>query len=196
MHTVDVPAARRLRSVSAESTLPLTRRGEPKATSVDVSMRSSEGARRKNSSSFGLAPGQPPSMKSTPNQSSCSAMRSLSSTVREMPSSWLPSRSVVSKISTCSSDMFVPVFVAIDLAVHRLEVRSLNGSGDGAAVSDHAVVDRVDRHDFGRGAGQERFVGRIEIGPQDVADLDLVTEVAGDSEHRRLGDAFERAGAN
>ena len=96
MHTVDVPAASRLRSVSSESTFPLTRRVEPNATSVDVSSDSSDGARAKNSSSLGLAPGQPASMKSTPSQSSCSAMRSLSSTVSEMPSSWLPSRSVVS----------------------------------------------------------------------------------------------------
>jgi hypothetical protein len=66
-----------------------------KATSVLVSSWSSC-ARRKISSSFGLAPGQPASMKSTPSQSSCSAMRSLSSTVSEIPSSWLPSRSVVS----------------------------------------------------------------------------------------------------
>jgi hypothetical protein len=51
-----------LRSVGSSSTLPFTRRVDPKATIVDVSSRSSVRARRKNSSSFGLAPGQPPSM--------------------------------------------------------------------------------------------------------------------------------------
>ncbi len=58
------------------------------------------GARAKNSASFGLAPGQPPSMKVTPRWSSCSATRSLSSTVSERPSCWEPSRRVVSKTST------------------------------------------------------------------------------------------------
>ncbi len=53
---------------------------------------SSVRARRKNSMSFGLAPGQPPSIHMRPSRSSCSAMRSLSSTVTEMPSSWQPSR--------------------------------------------------------------------------------------------------------
>ena len=62
MQTADVPASTRLRSVGSSSTLPLTRRVEPKATNVDVVRRSSVAARRKNSSSLGLAPGQPPSM--------------------------------------------------------------------------------------------------------------------------------------
>ena len=59
-------------------------------------------ARAKNSTSLGLAPGQPPSMKVTPRWSSCSATRSLSSTVSERPSCWLPSRRMVSKMSTDS----------------------------------------------------------------------------------------------
>ena len=59
-------------------------------------------ARAKNSMSLGLAPGQPPSMKVTPRWSSCSATRSLSATVRERPSCWLPSRRMVSKMSTDS----------------------------------------------------------------------------------------------
>ena len=69
---------------------------DPKATIVERSSRSSRPTRSKNSMSLGLAPGQPPSMKWTPSSSSSSAMRSLSSTVREMPSSWAPSRRVVS----------------------------------------------------------------------------------------------------
>ena len=96
MQTVEVFASTRWRSVSSESTLPLTRRVMPNATSLLVSSCSSAGARLKSSSSFGFEPGQPASMYSTPSQSSCSAIRSLSSTVREMPSSCAPSRSVVS----------------------------------------------------------------------------------------------------
>ena len=53
-------------------------------------------ARRKNSASFGFEPGQPPSMKATPSSSSLLAIRILSSHEREIPSRWVPSRSVVS----------------------------------------------------------------------------------------------------
>ncbi len=53
-------------------------------------------ARSKNSASFGFDPGQPPSMKATPNRSSRDAMRSLSSQESEMPSRWVPSLRVVS----------------------------------------------------------------------------------------------------
>ena len=62
MHTAEVPAPIRLRNVSSVSTLPSGRRVEPNATIVAVLSDSSPGSRRKNSSSFGLAPGQPPSM--------------------------------------------------------------------------------------------------------------------------------------
>ena len=41
MHTADVPASMRLRSVASSSTLPRGRRVEPKATSVLVASRSS-----------------------------------------------------------------------------------------------------------------------------------------------------------
>src|SRR5580704_2653980 len=41
-------------------------------------------------------------MKATPRWSSCSATRSLSSTVSDSPSCWDPSRRVVSKMSTAS----------------------------------------------------------------------------------------------
>ena len=63
MQACDVPASTRLRKVSSLSTLPFTRRVEPKATNVLVdSVSSPLAARRKNSLSLGLAPGQPPSM--------------------------------------------------------------------------------------------------------------------------------------
>ena len=89
-----------LQGLTSSSTLPRGRRVEPNATNVDVVRSSSVSALRKNSMSLGLAPGQPPSMKSTPRWSSCSAICSLSSTVADTPSTCRPSRSVVSKIST------------------------------------------------------------------------------------------------
>src|SRR4051795_11317198 len=128
-------------------------------------------------------------------------MRSLSSTVRLMPSSWLPSRSVVSKTSTDSgsrtptplSDMFDPVLVLIDLAAHRREVRLLDRLGHRARLTDHAVVDLPDGNDLGGGASEERLVAHVEVAAQDVADLDAVAEVARDRDHRVPSDAFEGA---
>src|SRR4051812_1008478 len=110
-------------------------------------------------------------------------MRSLSSTVSEMPSSWLPSRRVVSKISTDAGrgrtpgapvdtrsfvDMVQPFLVAVDLAPHRGEERLLDLAGDGPGLADLAVVDRADRHDLRGRAGQERLVAGVEVAPQDV----------------------------
>src|SRR5690606_13455643 len=53
-------------------------------------------ARAKNSVSFGIAPGQPPSMNPTPRSSSSRATANLSAMEYEIPSRWAPSRSVVS----------------------------------------------------------------------------------------------------
>src|SRR5688572_17197563 len=165
MQTIEVSASIRWRKVSSLSTLPSLRRVDPKATSVLVSSCSSVFALRKNSSSFGLAPGQPPSMKCTPSQSSCSAMRSLSSTVREIPSSWLPSRRVVSKISTASGrpartgssmHVLVPVLVLVDLAPHGLEEHVLDLAGQRPGLAELTLVDRADGHHLGGGAGEER----------------------------------------
>src|SRR5688500_12323461 len=120
-------------------------------------------------------------------------MRSLSSTVSEMPSSWLPSRRVVSKISTDSGSscgrpatspspmhVLVPVLVLVDLAPHGLEVDVLDLAGEGTGIAELAVVDRADGHHLGCGSGQERFVGGVEVRAQDVAHLALDTEVTGD----------------
>src|SRR5688572_4169009 len=114
-------------------------------------------------------------------------MRSLSSTVSEMPSSWLPSRSVVSKISIASAavtagsvDMLQPVLVAVDLALHGGEVDLLDLAGHRPRLAQLAVVDRADGHDLGCRPRQEGLVGGVEVGAQDVADLALVAQVAGD----------------
>ena len=102
MQATGAPASIRLASTASSSGLTPARRVEPNATSVAVPSVSSFLARAKNSTSLGLAPGHPPSMKVTPRWSSCSATRSLSSTVSESPSCWLPSRRMVSKMSTAS----------------------------------------------------------------------------------------------
>src|SRR4051812_33269050 len=110
-------------------------------------------------------------MNCTPRKSSCSAMRSLSSTVRLMPSSCDPSRRVVSKISTwrrASSDMFVPVLVLVDLAAHGVVEDLLDATGDGTGLADLAIVDRCDRNDLRRRAGQEALVRRVEVRAHEV----------------------------
>ena len=43
------------------------------------------------------------------------------------------------------------------------EVGLLDLAGDLARIADLAVVDRADRHDLGRGAGEERLVGEVEV---------------------------------
>ena len=57
MQAMGAPACTSASRVGSTSTLPAGRRVDPKATSSAVSKRSSVRARRKNSSSFGLACG-------------------------------------------------------------------------------------------------------------------------------------------
>src|SRR4051812_36242158 len=113
----------------------------------------------------------------TPRWSSCSAMRSLSSTVRLMPSSCEPSRSVVSKTSTnrrvscscdLSADMFVPVLVLVDLAAHGVGEDLLDLASDRAGIADLAIVDGADRHDLGGGPREEALVRRVQVAPHEV----------------------------
>src|SRR5262245_48254671 len=106
-------------------------------------------------------------------------MRSLSSTVTDTPSSWVPSRRVVSKISTASgrarragtavsADMLDPVLVAVDLAPGRLAVHLLDGLGHRPRARDGTVVHRVDRCDLGGGAAQEHLLGHVEVASGEV----------------------------
>ena len=127
MQTASVPAFTRFASTSSSSARTPGRLVEPNATSVAVDRRSSSGARAKNSSSFGFAPGQPPSIYATPRWSSCSATRSLSSTVSDRPSCCEPSRSVVSKMST---DSVPPTFRS-----RRACASTVTGRWPGAAPS-------------------------------------------------------------
>src|SRR5688572_19861973 len=103
-------------------------------------------------------------------------------------------------MSTCATgtslsgiDVLVPVLVAVDLAAHRGEEHFLDLAGDGSWVTDLAIVDGPDGHDLGGGAREEGFVGRVEVGAEDVAGRALDPEVAGDRHHRVLGDALEGA---
>ena len=81
--------------LASSSGVPPTRQVEPNAA-MSACSHFIAFARSKNSTSFGLDPGQPPSMKATPSSSSRFAIRILSSQEREIPSRWVPSRSVVS----------------------------------------------------------------------------------------------------
>ena len=89
--------------------------------------------------------------------------------------------------------MLEPVLVALDLAAHGGEVGLLELAGDLARVADLAVVDRADRHDLGRGAGEERLVGEVEVVAEELLLAHLVPEVARDRHDRVARDARERA---
>jgi hypothetical protein len=94
VHTL-VPASTSFCSWGSSAAATFARRVLPKAVMralVQVISR----ARSKNSTSFGLLPGQPPSMNETPNASRRSAILILSSHDRLMPSPCVPSRRVVS----------------------------------------------------------------------------------------------------
>ena len=68
---------------------------EPKATTV-ACFKGVSLIIRKNSMSFGLAPGHPPSMNCTPSSSNRWATMTLSSAEKLTSSAWAPSRKVVS----------------------------------------------------------------------------------------------------
>src|SRR5689334_17236045 len=115
-------------------------------------------------------------------------MRSLSSTVTETPSSWQPSRSVVSKISTCraestaapspatstagappaSADMLAPVLVLVLLAAHGAAVHLRDRLRHRTGAGDEPVVDRVDRTHFGRRPADEQLLGDVQVAPGEV----------------------------
>ena len=78
--TTGVPASSRACTCRSLATSTPALRVEPNATSSAFLRSSSVFARSKNSVSLGMAPGQPPSMKPTPNSSSSRATASLSAT--------------------------------------------------------------------------------------------------------------------
>src|SRR2546421_11528558 len=103
-------------------------------------------------------------------------MRSLSSTVSEMPSSCDPSRSVVSKISTASGsfnsfgDMLNPFLVAIDLTSNGARVLLRDHRGHRSRTGDGAIVDRVDRAHLGGRAAHEHLLGDVEVAARELTD--------------------------
>ena len=86
MHTYSVSASTNACTCGSLSALKLSFLVDPKLTSFALSRLSSNFAFLKNSSSFGEAPGQPPSIKDTPRLSSNFAISSLSFTEGEIPS--------------------------------------------------------------------------------------------------------------
>src|SRR4051794_23246070 len=96
-HTTGVSASSSALTWASVATSTPALRVAPNATRTAFFSSSSVFARAKNSVSFGIAPGQPPSMKPTPSSSSSVATASLSATEYVMPSRWAPSRNVVSK---------------------------------------------------------------------------------------------------
>ena len=73
------------------------RRVEPNAVDQRVLATAQSRARAKNSASFGFEPGQPPSMKATPNcVEPLGDAQLVVAACSEMPSRCVPSRSVVS----------------------------------------------------------------------------------------------------
>ena len=66
------------------------------------------------------------------------------------------------------------------------------GTITGLAVTDDAVIDRGDRNDLGRSAGEEDLIGEVELGTSRELFANLVTEVASDRHDRVLGDPLER----
>src|SRR6478735_8756033 len=110
-------------------------------------------------------------------------MRSLSSTVRDTPSTCAPSRRVVSKISTAlgiRSDMFHPVLVPVDLTADGLAVLLHDRLRHRPRAWDGPVVDRADRRHLGGRAAQEDLLGDVEVAAGDVVDPHVEAEVAGD----------------
>ena len=93
-------------------------------------------------------------------------------------------------------DVVEPVLEPVVLAAHDGEEGLLQRLGDRARLTaaDGAVVDRADRHDLGRGAGEERLVGEVDVGATEEHLAHRVAEVAGDLDDRRGGDARERTG--
>src|SRR3954471_13397502 len=98
-------------------------------------------------------------------------MRSLSSTVRLMPSNCAPSRSVVSKTSIRSLiDMLDPFLVLVDLAAHGARIVLRDHRGHRPGTRDLAVVHRVHGAHLGGGAAHEHLFGDVEVAARQLAD--------------------------
>src|ERR1700677_1302557 len=95
-----------------------------------------------------------------------------------------------------SVDMVQPFLVLVDLAPDGGEVHLLDLLGDLARApgADGTVVDGADRHHLGRGAGEERLVGQVEVRADDRLVTDPVPEAPGARPDGVLRDAVERAG--
>src|SRR5215207_354534 len=99
-------------------------------------------------------------------------MRNLSSTVTDTPSSCVPSRSVVSKISTASGNMVHPFLELIVFAPHHLGVAGLDRLGHWAGAGDGSIIHRVHRRDLGRRARHEHLLRQVEVAAGELVEGD------------------------
>src|SRR5436305_11262510 len=117
-------------------------------------------------------------------------MRSLSSTVSEMPSSCDPSRSVVSKISTASGsvtsfvDMFDPFLVAIDLTANGARVLLRDHRGHRTGTLNRAIVHRIHCADLRGSTAHEHLFSDVEVTARELTESNLVAVIAGDGHDR------------
>ena len=81
-------------------------------------------------------------------------------------------------------------------AVNRIEVQALQSFGDGAAaaVADGAIVDFADRGHFGGGAGEEGFVGDVDLVAGNAAFGHSKTQFCGQLDDAAAGDAVQGGG--
>src|SRR5436190_509460 len=119
-------------------------------------------------------------------------MRSLSSTVSDTPSTWAPSRNVVSNTSTAvgCSDIFDPILVTVDQAAHDPAVLLHDGLRRRPGARHRPIVDRAHRRDLGGGPTQEDLLGDVQVAAGQVVDANVEAQVLADGHDRALRDAF------
>src|SRR4051812_31370318 len=93
-------------------------------------------------------------------------------------------------------DRVEPVAVLGIAAVYDLEEGALDALGHPAARAraDGAPVELADGRDLGRGAGEERLVGDVDVVASEPRLLDPDAEVGADRLHRAPRDAVQRRG--
>ena len=86
-----------------------------------------------------------------------------------------------------------PVFELWGFAADDVEEGFLDAIGGVAfgAVADTAVVDLADRGDLGGGAGQEKFIGQVQLVARQRLFLQRDVQLLADAEYRIAGDAVE-----
>src|SRR3954469_15592868 len=104
--------------------------------------------------------------------------------------SWAVTSTVLC-LSLIASNLRQPFGVFRIAAVHDVEERALDLLGDrpARARTELDAVELADRRDLGRRAGEERFVGDVDLVARDALFDQLQPEVFADREHRVARDA-------